>query len=188
MKYREEYSVLLFGFLYLGIPLCLPLTPSSFAAEDRPFRPGERLWGGFTSACVLSLLLPAGIVRDIVGAIILWYIQREYPKSATGHAGRDYLIAINITLTAFKFIDFVYLRVPENAAHRVNVSGEPIESGKSIRDASHWKRLKWAWDLFSTLRGVGWNWRVKNIEDVPRGTTRWFDGTNHSCFVLLILT
>ena len=183
MNYKAEYGISLFGLLcYLCIPLCLPLTSSSFAAEDRPFRAGERIWLGFTLACIMSLLLPPGMVRHTLGAFVLLYVQKEYPKSATGHAGRDYLIAINVTLIAFKFADFVYLRTPENAAHRVNESGKPIEDGNSLRNASYPERLKWAANLFSTFRGVGWNWRVKNIQDVPPGTTRWSDGTDRFVF------
>lgn len=185
MKYKAEYNALLFSLLYLGIPLCLPLTSSAFATEDRPLRPGEPLWIGFTSACVLCLLLPAGITRNIVGCLILWYSQKDYPMSTTGHAGRDYLIAINITLAALKFADFVYLRVPEDTAHRVNASGVSIENGRSIRDSSYRKRLQWAASLFSTLRGVGWNWKVKNVEDVPPGTTRWYDATDSCLFILI---
>lgn len=183
MGYIAEYGISLFGLLcYLCIPLCLPLTSSSFAAEDRPFRPGELIWVSSTLGCIMSLLLPPGTVRHTLGAFVLLYIQKEYPKSATGQAGRDYLIAINVTLTAFKFVDFVCLRTPEDAAHRVNELGEPIEDGNSLRNASYSERLKWAANLFSTLRGVGWNWRVKNILDVPPGTTRWSDGTGRFVF------
>jgi hypothetical protein len=183
MNYKTKYGISLLGLLcYLCIPLCLPLISSSFAAEDRPFRPSERIWVGFTLACIISLLLPPGMVRHTLGAFVLLYVQKEYPKSATGHAGRDYLIAINITLTAFKFVDFVYLRTAEDAAHRVNESGEPIEDGNSLRNASYLERLKWSANLFSTFRGVGWNWRVKNIQEVPSGIARGSDGTDRFLF------
>lgn len=178
MKHQQEYCVLLFVLLYLCTPLCLPLTSPLFASEDRPFRPGLWVWAGFTFSCVVSLLLPPGNIRTFFGALLILYVHKEYPKYTTGKVHEDYLIAANIVLTSFKFVDFVYLRVPEDAAYRVNASGEPIEDVKSLRNATYWQRLKWAASLFSTFRGVGWNWRVKNVEIVPQGTKRLSDGTS----------
>ena len=180
MKYKPKYYLLPILLLcYLCIPLYLPLTSSSFAANGRPIRHGGWLWAGFNSACVLSLLLLPGLARHSIGLLLLLYIHKEYSKSTTGQAVEDYMIAINIFITTLKFVDFVYLRIPEDAAHRVNASGQSTEDGNSIRNSSYWTRLKWAASLYSTLRGIGWNWRVKNVESIPPDTRRWSHGTHH---------
>ena len=180
MKNNLKYYVLPVLLLcYLWIPLYLPLTSSYFAAKGRPLRRSEWTWVGFTSACVLTLALPPGLARHIIGLLLLLFIHKEYPKFTTGQAVSDYMIAINIFVTILKFVDFVYLQIPEDEAHRVNASGQSTEDGNSIRNSSYWMRLGWAASLFSTLRGIGWNWRVQNVGNTPPNTKRWSHGTNH---------
>lgn len=37
-----------------------------------------------------------------------------------------------------------------------------------------WRRLGWHADLCTAMRGVGWNWKVKNVPNAAdRSTSKW---------------
>lgn len=60
-------------------------------------------------------------------------------------------------LTA-RYIDRLYLRVPEKAFHRL-VNGKAEDP-----DQLPWlQKVLWALELFSVTRGIGWNWRISGI-------------------------
>ena len=42
------------------------------------------------------------------------------------------------------------------------------------KDITLWQRYKWAFNFSCTARGVGWNWKVKNVpQAVPKGYPKW---------------
>lgn len=60
-------------------------------------------------------------------------------------------------LTA-RYIDRLYLRVPEKAFHRL-VNGKAEDPNQLP-----WlQKVLWALELFSVTRGIGWNWRISGI-------------------------
>jgi hypothetical protein len=173
MKLDWTYLVPLLVLPYLCIPLCLGLTSPLFPPKDRSSRPGAYAWIGLTAACVTSLLLRPGRVRIFLGTLLLICLLQECPKYTTGKPEEDYMIAINVVLVSLKYVDFVFLRTPEDTAFRTDSKGTLVDDAKSLRVASCWERLKWAGSLFSTFRGVGWNWRVKNVENIPQNVAKW---------------
>lgn len=61
-------------------------------------------------------------------------------------------------LTA-RYVDRLYVHVPEKEFHRINSDGS-----KEDADKLSWARkLLWAFELFGVTRGVGWDWRVSGI-------------------------
>lgn len=71
-------------------------------------------------------------------------------------------------LTA-RFIDRLYLRVPEKAFHRL-VNGKAEDPNQLP-----WlQKVLWALELFSVTRGIGWNWRVSGIPGSGEQSRRQF--------------
>lgn len=61
-------------------------------------------------------------------------------------------------LTA-RYIDRLYVRVPEKEFHRLNDDG----SKEDVDKLSWAGKTFWAFELFVVTRGVGWDWRVSGI-------------------------
>ncbi|KAK6379512.1 hypothetical protein LTS17_006430 [Exophiala oligosperma] len=70
-----------------------------------------------------------------------------------------------------RYLDFCVINVPERDFHRVRPDGN-AETESDVRNMTIWQKFRWNFDLFMTMRGVGWNWRVKNVEAVPMQLSR----------------
>ena len=70
-------------------------------------------------------------------------------------------------LTA-RYIDRLYVRVPEEEFHRIKANGEKENAATLPWPQKSW----WALELFSVNRGLGWDWRVGGIPKVTSPPSR----------------
>lgn len=69
-----------------------------------------------------------------------------------------------------RYVDRIYLRVPESAFHRVRADG----SKEDARKLSPTRRFLWVFELVSVTRGIGWDWRVSGIPRLSPQTRTQF--------------
>ena len=79
------------------------------------------------------------------------------------------MLAINVSQFSLRYVTSVLLANPEKYMHRVVVSGEKKGTAEAEDPQSMglWSKLKWSMQFWSSMRGIGWNWRVKNVDEVP---------------------
>lgn len=139
---------------------------SSFVPDKaRPLAPRPYLIPCIYLTCVLGSLLPQGKLRALSVTSVLIYLIVQIPKATTGELALDSLNPINATLLLLHWFDFFVFHSQDD--------WKRIEDRGVLR--KNWKqRLGWSWDLSISQRGVGWNWKVKNVpEGAPVGTTKW---------------
>lgn len=105
------------------------------------------------------------------------------------------MLGVNAAVLLLKWIDWVVLRRAEEAVWEVEergpgpgpkgveygnarlkeeVSGHSGGAARGRGPETLWGRFCWGFRLFATNRGVGWNWKVKNVpEAVPLGFSKW---------------
>ncbi|OCT51557.1 hypothetical protein CLCR_08724 [Cladophialophora carrionii] len=151
------------------------MDPKWFPPPDRPFQPGGRSILATGTIGITTLLIPKGQLRNIVaiGAIpsILWILY-NLRQHTTGKLEEDYLTAINISITLARFIDVCVLHDAEQSLRRVRADGSDRETAEDIQRMGLWWKFCWNLDLFTTMRGIGWNWRVKNVDEVSANALR----------------
>lgn len=147
------------------------MDPKWFPSPDRPFQAGERSVGGANLVGVATLLLPQGQFRNVIALPPILYIAYNLRQHTTGRADQDYLNAVNVCIALLKYVDFSILRIPEQELHRVRPDGS-VETTKEVEEMTIWQKFKWNLDLYTTARGIGWNWRVKNVDLVPENVSR----------------
>lgn len=139
--------------------------------ETRPKRPAEQLLMIATTICVSSLLLPQGRFRVVVCLGPLIYLCTQLRTHSCGQMNSDYLSMVNFTIMVLKWLDFVAIRNPEQSLRRKQHDGS-VETYDEIRNLSLWAKFRWSLSMFTTYRGIGWNWEVKNVDHVPKATSR----------------
>lgn len=146
------------------MPDSASMFPSLFPVPDRPFASRPYLIPSIFLACLFGSLLPAKI-RTATVPLLSLYLLFQIPKHTYGKPHEDYLWPIQAILVISHWIDFFIIHSPEEFA-RAKDGGQ--------RPKTLWKRFTWVCDLNLTLRGIGWNWKVKNVrEGCAIGTTRW---------------
>ena len=83
------------------------------------------------------------------------------------------MTGINTAMFLCKFVDFACLHNPERDYHRVDltVQSTPVVN-EDPTEMSTWQRFKWNVSLWTTNRGIGWDWEVKHVEHIPRNVTK----------------
>ncbi|KAJ9630282.1 hypothetical protein H2204_008500 [Knufia peltigerae] len=161
------------------------MNPMWFAPPNRPLRPAtDSSVAAANTVAILTLLLPQGAARSFAGLPPILYIAYNLRRCSTGKIENDYLNAINVFTCLMRYLDFCVINVPERDFHRVRPDGN-AETESDVRNMTIWQKFRWNFDLFMTMRGVGWNWRVKNVEAVPMQLSRrhqlhrrWFESAN----------
>ncbi len=148
------------------------MDPKWFPPPDRPFQPGSRGILGAGTICITTLLLPQGPFRKIIAVPPILWLLYNLRQHTTGKGEEDYLTAVNISMTLARFVDVCALRDAEKELWRVNPDGSARETADDIQKMTLWQKFRWNLDLFMTMRGVGWNWRVKNVDEVPMNISR----------------
>jgi hypothetical protein len=82
------------------------------------------------------------------------YLARVTPPSNLAVSYSYGVLLGNLTL---RYLDRLYLHVPEKVFRRVDGSG--IEENPDSLSVS--QKLWWSTELLTTTRGVGWNWRIQ---------------------------
>lgn len=145
------------------------MDPKWYPQANRPVRSSGAVLVPFVLICSTSLLVPPGRPRALLTLPPLLYLLLQVRRTTSGINAEDYMLAVNISQFSCRYVTSVLFATPENDMHRVVLTGE----NKGMREPENaltmdwWSKLKWSMQLWSTLRGVGWNWRVKNVDDVP---------------------
>jgi hypothetical protein len=139
--------------------------PSFVPDKARPLAARPYLIPSIFLACLAGSILRPGPFNSLSITAIGLYLSSQIPKATTGQPPQDYLLPIQAFITIVHWMDFCVLHSPKEFS-RVKDKGK-------IPNA-WWAKLSWAWDLNTTLRGIGWNWKVKNVPLAPSlSVTKW---------------
>lgn len=110
-------------------------------------------------------LLPPGKSRSlcVTTALVGLLVQFRQPLGDTVQGG---LLPIQGLLLFLHWCDFYVLHSPDKEYFRLK------DKDKDVTQKSWRGRLGWNFDLTTSLRGVGWNWEVKNVPQ-SNPTTKW---------------
>lgn len=81
------------------------------------------------------------------------------PPSDIPNTAVIYTSGVLVGNLLLRYVDRIYLRVPEEAFHRIRTDGSKEDASK----LSPIRRFLWAFELVSVTRGIGWDWRVSGI-------------------------
>lgn len=133
--------------------------------KARPLHPRPYLIPSIYLTCIAASTLPPGKIRGLLGAgaLAFWLIQ--IPKYTQGSIAEDNLLPIQAGLLLLHWMDFFVLHSP-NEFFRLRDPQQGLHQ-------TFWEKLSWNFDLCTSMRGVGWNWKVKNVPAVENQTPRW---------------
>lgn len=97
-----------------------------------------------------------GILALQLTALVQAYLARPPPMPSTPELYTFGVLLGNLT---FRYLDRIYLHVPEKAFWRINKDGSAEDANK----LSFFKKWIWSLELLIATRGIGWNWRVGGI-------------------------
>jgi hypothetical protein len=145
------------------------MDPKWFPPLNRPVKAGEFVLVPFMLVCIASLLLPSGRTRVLLTLPPLLYLLAQVRRTTSGINAVDYMLAINISQLFNRYVTSVLFTTPETHMHRVVIRGEKkgMRKPEDAATMDLWSKLKWSLDFWFNMRGVGWNWQVKNVHEVP---------------------
>jgi hypothetical protein len=143
--------------------------PRWFPQANRPLRASGAVLVPFILVCIISLLLPPGRKRVVLTLPPLLYLVFQVRRTTSGLNVEDYTLAATISQFSYRYVTSVLFATPEKDMHRVVVAGEKngTREPEDPQSMGLWSKLKWSMHFWFSMRGIGWNWRVKNVDDVP---------------------
>ncbi|KAI1087688.1 hypothetical protein F5B19DRAFT_60572 [Rostrohypoxylon terebratum] len=131
----------------------LPLPPQQLPAAHAVVLLGYVLGPGpFLTFSVTCVLLPLAFLR---------------PFYTSGDVVTEYTMSSMFLVLWIKYLDHG-LKGEGGPRYRGKVGGPGEGGGVGARDAKTWmEKGKWALRLMTTMRGIGWDWRVKNVPPHP---------------------
>lgn len=137
--------------------------PSFVPDKARPLAARPHLIPSIFIVCLAGTVLPAGPLSTLsIGSIAL-YLAAQIPKATPGTSPQDYMLPIQALIMILQWADFCVLHSPDEFYR--DKDKEKVPQG--------WReKLSWAWDLNTTYRGLGWNWKVKNVPEAPLPSTK----------------
>ena len=144
------------------------MDPRWIPQANRPLRVSGTVLVPLILVCNTSLLLPTGRKRVLLTLPTLLYLLFQVHRNTSGLNAEDCMLAV-ISSSPMRYVTSILFATPEKDMHRVVVAGEKKGTGEPEDPQSMrlWSKLKWSMHFWSSMRGVGWNWRVKNVDDVP---------------------
>lgn len=123
-----------------------------------------------------SLLLPKTIRIAFVLPLAVWLLS-QFPRYTFISFGVTYLVAIPLVGLLWQWVDMAILNEPSEAFFQVSEDpAAPKDLAKSKAEGfmpdSIVGKLIWSNQLLTTNRGIGWNWKVKNVPAEPVQTKR----------------
>jgi hypothetical protein len=145
------------------------MDPIWFPLANRPVRAGGFILVPFMLICTTSYLLPPGRPRVLFTLPPLLYLLLQVRRTTSGTHAEDYMLAVNIFQFFYRYLASVLFSTAEDDMYRVVMSGEKkgMREPEDARTMDLWPKLKWSAHFCFSMRGIGWNWRVKNVDDVP---------------------
>jgi hypothetical protein len=118
--------------------------------------------------CIAASLLPEGRVRAITGIAGLGFLIAQIPKYTQGSVAEDNLLPIQAGLMLLHWVDF-FVFSQDEADKPVRLGDQTEGQQKTFR-----QKLGWSFDLCTSMRGVGWNWQVKNVPVAETKISKWW--------------
>jgi hypothetical protein len=143
-----------------------------FPPADRPYLEVGPTLGASFGVGFVGLLLPQGILRRAFAIPPLLFLLYNLRQHTAGAWEQDYLAAIQVTGFLIKTTDLCIVHHAENDFWRVKPDGSRRETNQEVHSMSPWRRLLWKLDLWTSIRGIGWNWKVKNVPVVKQTSRR----------------
>lgn len=122
----------------------------------------------FVLAVVTATLPPHSILRKGCFSLQLLVVLQAFnalPPITETNTAVTYTTGLLLGNLTARYIDRLYIRVPEEEFHRIKANGEKEDATTLSWSQKAW----WALELFSVNRGLGWDWRVGGI---PKVTSR----------------
>jgi len=139
--------------------------PSFVPDKARPLAARPHLILSIFVVCLAGSVLPPGRLNTLCTTATVLYLSAQIPKATAGKIHEDYMLPIQATLLFIQYLDFFVLHSPDEFSRTKDQEKVP---------KTWWEKLSWAWALNTTYRGIGWNWKVKNVrEPVPLSTPKW---------------
>ncbi|KAI1779261.1 membrane bound O-acyl transferase family-domain-containing protein [Hypoxylon cercidicola] len=135
--------------------------------------PSEReplpaLYSPVTYATVLlGYFLGPGTLQTLVITSILVPLALQRPRYTTGDVVTDYSLSGTVIILLLTYLD--HGTASKNGPRFLGDPDNPLPNGGvGERDPKTWRqKLKWAFRLTTTPRGIGWNWQVKGVPAHP---------------------
>jgi hypothetical protein len=110
------------------------------------------------SVFIPTKFLRVGLVLPVAVGLLSMVPKYSWPDFAL-----QYLTMIPVLGLMMQWLDFVVVNGPEKDFYR-KAEGQTDEDAKvqGSMPTSFFSKLLWSTSLFTTTRGIGWNWRVKN--------------------------
>ena len=141
-----------------------------FPPQNRPCQPVGPTIGATYGLCFVSLLLPRGVLRRALAIPPVLCLLYNLQRHTAGVWEQDYLAAIQVTIFLVKVTDLCIVHDAERDFRRLNIEGDDAEA---ITRMSVWQKFWWKFDLWTSLRGIGWNWEVKNVPENKETSGRY---------------
>jgi hypothetical protein len=139
--------------------------PSFVPDKARPLCARPYLVPSIYLTCIAASILPPGRIRALTGTAALIYLISRVPDYTEGQAAVDGLLPIQSILVLLHWIDFFILHSPDEFVRVKDQGSNPTQTFLN--------KLYWNIDLCTAMRGVGWNWQVKNVPLVKGNSPKW---------------
>ncbi|KAE9371052.1 hypothetical protein N431DRAFT_425742 [Stipitochalara longipes BDJ] len=139
--------------------------PSFVPDKARPLASRPHLIPSIYAVCLAGTALPPSFVNIVFVTTAALYLSAQIPAATSGKVPSDYMLPIQALISISQWVDFCVIHSPDEF-YRVK-DKEKVPQTWS-------EKLSWSWGLNTTYRGIGWNWKVKNVpEATPLSTSKW---------------
>jgi len=145
--------------------ISLAMFPSFVPEKARPLASRHHLIPSIFAVCLAGTVLPPNLFNILSVTTSALYLSAQIPAATSGTIPQDYMLPIQALVFITQWADFCVIHSPDEFSR---------DKDKEKVPKTWLEKLRWSWSLNTTLRGIGWNWRVKNIpEAAPLSTTKW---------------
>jgi len=137
--------------------------PSFVPDKARPLATRPHLIPSIFLVCLVGTVLPPSLVNTLSVSAITLYLSAQIPKATSGKFAQDYMLPIQALLLITQWVDFCVLHLPDEFSR---------DEDKERIPKTWWEKLSWSWSLNTTYRGIGWNWKVKNVPEAALPSTK----------------
>jgi hypothetical protein len=149
----------------LGPKATFMMFPSFVPDKARPLAARHYLIPSIYAVCLAGTILPPSLLNTLSVSSITLYLSAQIPKATSGRVAHDYMLPIQALIFVTHWVDFCVIHSPNEFSR---------DKDKDKVPKTWWEKLSWALGLTTTYRGIGWNWKVKNVpEAAPASVTKW---------------
>jgi len=139
--------------------------PSFVPDKARPLASRPFLIPSIYAVCLAGTILSPSLLSTISVTAAALYLFAKIPAATSGKIPHDYMLPIQALIFISQWIDFCVIHSPTEFSR---------DKDKEKVPKTWLEKLSWSWGLNTTYRGIGWNWKVKNVpEAAPLSTKKW---------------